>query len=118
MIDIETQVFNKIATRIRAEYDPVTVYGEYVRAPSVFPSVMVTESDNYPLERTQTSDNVENHVVLVYEINVYSNKQAGKKTQCKDIFKLVDEEMSKMGFTRTSLNPIPNLDKEIKEPAF
>jgi hypothetical protein len=110
MIDIETEIFNNIATRIRAEYNPVAVYGEHVRAPSVFPSIMVTESDNYPLERTQTSDSVENHVVLVYEINVYSNKQAGKKSECKAIFKLVDEEMSKMGFTRTSLNPIPNLE--------
>ena len=46
----------------------------------------------------------------MYELNVYSNKTAGKKTECKKIAAMVDEEMAAMGFTRTMLNPIPNMD--------
>ena len=110
MIDIENELFTKISTRIRAEYNPVSVYGEYVRAPSVFPSIMISELDNYMLERTQTSGNLENHAVLMYEVNVHSNKQAGKKSECKAIFKLIDEEMQELGFTRISLNPVDNLE--------
>jgi hypothetical protein len=108
VINIESEVFNTLATELRAEYSPISVYGEYVKAPSVFPCVTIEEKDNYVLERTQTSDGIENHAGLLYEINVYSNKSSGKKSQCKEIFTLIDGEMASMGFTRTMLNPFPN----------
>lgn len=110
MINIESEVFNTLATVLRAEYNPISVYGEYVKAPSVFPCVTIEEKDNYVLERTQSSEGIENHAGLMYEINVYSNKKTGKKSQCKDIFSLIDGEMQDMGFTRTMLNPIPDMD--------
>ena len=110
MIDIESQVFARIATRLRESFDGIYVTGEYVKTPSSFPAVSLVEMDNIPLTRTQTSDSVENHAVLMYELNVYSNKTAGKKTECKKIAAMVDEEMAAMGFTRTMLNTIPNID--------
>ena len=110
MIDIENQVFSRIATRLRETFKGIYVTGEYVKTPSSFPAVSLIEMDNAPLRRTQTSDSVENHAELMYESNVYSNKAAGKKTECKKIAGVVDEEMAAMGFTRTMLNPIPNMD--------
>lgn len=110
MIDIESQVFSRIATVLRDTFKGIYVTGEYVKTPSSFPSVSLVEMDNAPLRRTQTSDSLENHAELMYEVNVYSNKAAGKKTECKKIAKVVDEEMAAMGFTRTMLNPIPNMD--------
>ena len=110
MIDIESQVFSRIAARLRETFDGIYVTGEYVKTPPSFPAVSLVEMDNTPLIRTQTTDSVENHVVIIYELNVYSNKTAGKKTECKKIAAMVDEEMAAMGFTRTMLNPIPNMD--------
>ena len=110
MIDIESTIFERLSTLLRDNYDPISVYGEYVKAPASFPCVTIEEKDNYVLERTQSSEGIENHAVLMYEINVYSNKKTGKKSQCKDIFSLIDKEMQDMGFTRTMLNPIPNMD--------
>ena len=110
MIDIESIIFQRLSTVLRANYSEISVYGEYVKTPAVFPCVTIEEKDNYVLERTQSSGGVENHAGLVYEINVYSNKKTGKKSQCKEIFSLIDREMQDMGFTRTMLNPIPNID--------
>lgn len=110
MIDIENQVFSRIAARLRETFTGIYVTGEYVKTPSSFPAVSLIEMDNVPLRRTQTSDSVENHAELMYELNVYSNKAAGKKTECKKIASVVDKEMAEMGFTRTMLNPIPNMD--------
>jgi hypothetical protein len=45
----------------------------------------------------------------MYEVNVYSNQQTGKKSKCKEIFKIIDNEFQKLGFTRTLKEPIPNL---------
>ena len=110
MIDIESQVFSRIAARLRETFKGIYVTGEYVKTPPSFPAVSLVEMDNTPLIRTQTTDSVENHAVIIYELNVYSNKTAGKKTECKKIAAMVDEEMAAMGFTRTMLNPIPNMD--------
>ena len=110
MIDIENEVFSTIRQAIRDAHTGVYVTGEYVRTPPSFPCVMIEEQDNYPLRRTQSSDSSENHVVLMYEVNVYSNKAVGKKTECKAIAKTIDEAFLRMGFSRRMLNPIPNMD--------
>ena len=62
------------------------------------------------MERTKTSKNAENHANIVYEINVYSNKTTGKKTECKSIFKDIDREMTELGFTRIMRSPVPNME--------
>ena len=34
----------------------------------------------------------------------------GKKSECKAIAAFVDEQFAALGFTRTYLNPVPNMD--------
>lgn len=110
MIDIENELYTQIATALRAEFNPISIFGEMVKAPAVFPAVMVEEKDNSIYQRTQDSGNIENHAVLMYEVNIYSNKTSGKKTECKNIFKVIDEIFASNGFTRTLKEPIPNME--------
>jgi hypothetical protein len=110
MIDIENQIFEKISTALRAEFNPIFVSGELVKAPATFPAIYIEERANSAYQRTQDSGGLENHASLMYEVNVYSNKQTGKKSQCKEIFKIIDNEFQKLGFTRTLKEPIPNLE--------
>ena len=110
MIDIENEVFNSIATALRAKHDPISLYGEYVPSPATYPTVFIEELDNYALERTQDSGSLENHAGLMYEINVFSNLMVGKKSQAKSIFEDVDEIMAGLGFTRIVKTAIPNLE--------
>ncbi len=110
MIDVENEVFNRIATKLREQFDPISVYGEYVKSPAVFPAVMIEEKANSIYQKSQDSGNVENHVSVMYEVNVYSNKQTGKKSECKAIFKVIDDEFATMGFTRILKEPISNLE--------
>jgi len=110
VIDIENELFTKIATALREEFSSIFVTGETVKAPASFPCVSIVEMDNYTLDRTKTSGNVENHANIVYEINVYSNKTTGKKTECKAIFKDIDREMTELGFTRIMRSPVPNME--------
>lgn len=108
MIDVENEIYDRVAKRLRETFDGIGVAGEFVLSPSQFPFASIVEFDNTPLQRTQTSDSVENHATLMYEVNAYSNKARGKKAECKAIMGVVDEEMAAMGFTRTMQNPIPN----------
>lgn len=110
MIDIENEVFTQIATKLREEFNGISVYGEYIKAPAKFPAVSIEEKANTVYQRTQDSGNIENHASLMYEVNVYSNKKTGKKSECKDIFSVIDDEFSAMGFTRILKDTIPNLE--------
>lgn len=108
MIDIEVEVFSIISTKVRAEYPQIFITGEYVKSPPSFPCVSLLEADNAVYRNTRTTDSMENHAELLYEVNIYSNKTTGKKAECKDIASIIDSEFAKLGFTRTMLNPIPN----------
>ena len=110
MIDIENAIFTKVANELKAQYPDIYVTGEYVRTPPSFPCVSIEEKSNIPLTVTRTSSSNENHVALMYEVNIYSNKQAGRKTECKAVAQIADEAFERMGFTRSMLSPTPNLD--------
>ena len=110
MIDIENDIFNTVATEVRAKYPNIYMVGEYVKTPSKFPCVSLMEMDNQSYQRTEDSGNSENHASVMYEVNIYSNKTVGKKSECKEIAAVIDEQMLALGFARTMLQPIPNLE--------
>lgn len=118
MIDIETEIFNGIAKKLRNKYgENFKVYGETVLSPSEFPCACIEESDNYAYTRSQDSGSFENHAELVYDVNIYSNKRNRKKTECKEILKIIDEYFTGIGFTRITKNPI-SLDDATKYRLF
>ena len=108
MIDIENEVFDRVAKRVREQFPNIFMVGEYVKSPSSFPAVSLMEMDNSIRETTVDSGSNENHVNVMYEMNVYSNKTTGKKSECKEIVALIDKEMSALGFVRSTFTPVPN----------
>ena len=110
MINVETDIFDIVAKAVRNAYPDIYMIGENVKSPSKFPCVSLVEIDNSAYIRTQTNGSVENHADLMYELNVYSNKKSGKKSECKAIAALIDNEMAALNFSRTMLQPMPNMD--------
>ena len=110
MINVENEIFDIVAKAIRTAFNGAYVVGEYVKSPSKFPCVSIVEMDNSVYDRTQTSGSVENHADVTYEVNIYSNKTSGKKSECKAIAALIDNEFATLGLSRTMLQPIPNGD--------
>ena len=110
MIDCENEIFSVVSKSVREKYPSVFISSEYVRTPSNFPFVSLVEMSNTTYDRTQSSGGLENHVSVMYEVNVYSNKTSGKKSECKAIAALIDNEFATLGFSRTMLQPIPNMD--------
>lgn len=114
MVDIENTVFNYVANALHAAYSTISVYGEYVEAPEIFPSVSLVEDDNSEIESNVTlTREPETASQLMYTVNVYSNKTTGKKAQAKEIMNLIDERMHDMGFIRTMRSQLPNVDRTI-----
>ena len=108
MIDCENEVLTRIARVLRVKFPCINIAGEYVNAPSSFPHVSITQSDNSVVSEQMTGS-VEMAQVM-FEINIYSNKADGRKTECKSIAKVIDDVMFKMNFKRIALTPIPNME--------
>lgn len=113
MIDVENIIFTELATALRAAYNGISVYGEYVEVPATFPCVTIVESDNQVLKQTRDLSGVEHYAKVMYEINVYSNKANGKKSQAKEISNMIDGMMTDLLFTRTFRGQTPNIDRTI-----
>jgi len=108
MIDCEDEIFNRLAGVVRQHFPDIYVTGTYVRAPSRLPCVSIEEKNNAIWRNSRDSSEIENAVAVMYEVNAYSNLKNGKKKECKAIIAVVDREFTKLGFTRTMLNPLPN----------
>ncbi len=108
MIDIESEVFTFVAEGVRAAFPDAFVTGEYVKAPPRFPALSVVEYDNHVYARTSTSGETENHAELMYQLDAYSNKSVGKKSECRAIMAAADCRLRDLGFTRTFMQPVPN----------
>lgn len=110
MIDCENEVYTRIVRMLRDKFPRINVAGEYTKTPSSFPHVSITQSDNSMVSDRQDTSGKENLSLVMFEINVYSNKTEGKKTECKSIAKAIDELMFSMNFKRLAFTPVPNLE--------
>jgi hypothetical protein len=112
VIDIENEVFNTVATALRAAFKGIFVSGETVAALSSFPAATLVEMDDSVYEKTMDSSYTENHALKMWQAEAYSNKSSGKKTECKSIMSAIDDEMLKLGFVRVGCGPmaLPNAD--------
>ena len=106
---IENDVFTAVYNKITATYGANTVYvtGEYTPTPPSFPCVFVYEADNY--NAGFDGCNHEKLTGVMYQVEVYSNKQNGKKTEAKNLMATVDSVLTPLGFTRQSMQQLPNM---------
>jgi hypothetical protein len=112
--DIETDVFDAVASALSAKFGGIFITGEYVHAPESFPAVSLIEEDNSAFLPALDSEG-SHHSQLMYEVNVYSNLKSGRKAQAKEIMQEIDEKMSELGFVRLSRKPmtLPNAETSI-----
>ena len=108
MIDCENEVYTRIARVLRDKFPGINIAGEYVNAPSSFPHVSITQSDNSVVSEQMTGS--AEMAQVMFEINIYSNKADGRKTECKAIAKVIDDVMFRTNFKRMALTPIPNME--------
>lgn len=108
MNDCENEVYTRVARVLRETFPGVDIAGEYINAPSRFPHVSITQSDNSVIREYTTC--CTEMAQMMFEVNVYSNKTEGKKSECKSIMKEIDKVLFSMNFRRIALTPVPNME--------
>ena len=109
MIDFENEIFTAVATAVRSAHEGTTVKGEYVRSPATFPTVALAEIDNITVDTLVDSSREEKYAGLGYRLQVFSNKEGGRKSEAKAIFKTADDILCGMGFRRRTYSTTPEI---------
>lgn len=107
MIDIENRVFTTVKNHIIETYGELSMATEFDASPSSFPHISIVEEDNSNYSRTVDSGSNENHVKVMYEVNIYTNSTIGRKLEAKTLLGTVDTLMLQMGFDRISKTALP-----------
>jgi len=110
MIDIENLVYDTLAKALRSAHTGIFVKGEYVAIPDSFPCATIEMKESAVDKAFRSTSGIENITKIMFEVNVYSNKEGTKKKEAKSIMATVDTKMSEYGFTRTMYSPVPNLN--------
>lgn len=109
MIDYMNEIFTAVAEPVRMEHPGVMVTGEYTRQPSHFPALTLDETENVGIGRLEDSSDTEHFAGLTYRLQVFSNKQSGKKAEARAIFATADAVMRRMGFRRITYTTTPEI---------
>lgn len=107
MIDVESKVYTPLRNALVLAYPSIFVTSEPTATQAKFPAVSIVQQDNYMSINKLDSGNAEKYATVMFQVDVYSNKASGKKTQCKEIMGVIDTLMYGMNFTRLSLTPFP-----------
>lgn len=109
MIDVNNEIFQAVATVARNNHTGITVTGEYARQPSKFPMLTLDETQNVMVDQLEDSTNEEKFAGVTYRLQVFSNKQSGKRAEARAIFATADAEMRRMGFRRVTYTTTPEI---------
>ena len=109
MIDFLNEIFTNVATSVRTAHPGATITGEYTRQPSKFPTVTLDETENLTAAELVDSSDEEKFSALTYRLQVFSNKQSGKKAEARAIFSTADKVMLNLGFRRVTYTTTPEI---------
>ena len=109
MIDFNNEIFTTVAKVVRDNHVGTTVTGEYTRKPSKFPTVTLDETSNVTVDWLEDSSNEEKFAGVNYRLQVFSNKESGKRAEARAIFATADAEMRRMGFRRVTYTTTPEI---------
>ena len=118
MIDIENEIFSKCydeltASPVIAERFPdIEIKSITDLTPRQFPSVSVSETDNYTRTAGQSSSADENFAYIAYEVNIFTKGET-RKSDAKQILDIVDRFFIRRNFARTTRIEIATGDNTV-----
>lgn len=105
--EIKNAIYSEIRTHMATAVPQLNLSSEYVEQVSKLPAMTFSEIDNSVYQRMSVG-NIQNAVLLNYEINVFSNKVGEREEEARQIMYEADSVMLELGFTRTMTSPVPN----------
>lgn len=107
MIDKSNEVFTLVATELRKKFKGISVMGENIDTPKKFPTVTIDEVSNLPTH--EDGKTLNQYARVRYRVQVFSNKENGKRAEARAIYKVVDEVLQSINLKCKAYNPLPSI---------
>lgn len=107
------EVYSKVRTAVLAVSANAFVTSTYTPTPSKFPAVFVREVGRFTPIQYISLNNTENVKELTLEIQVYSNKTSGAKTEADTIMSAAESALKAQYFYEVSASPAENADASV-----
>ena len=108
MIDVEVDLFNKLATAIIEEFPDVYISSEHVLTPPMFPAVFIEQTFSSEVDQMRDSSGEENGNAIIWTFNIYSNSESDASGECRRILQIADTIMRRWNFKRLTARPTDN----------
>ena len=105
MLDFSNEIFDAVAKDLRSAYKGIKVVGEYVSAPTAFPTVTIDEIGNIPVHLDSGLNN--KYARVTYRVQVFSNLKSGKRKQAREVYSHVDTKLQELGMFAVSYTTTP-----------
>lgn len=105
MIDKSNEVFDRTMTYVINSIPGLTEenFGsDETSAPPTFPFIQIVQTRDITYKDGQDDRPQENFAILLFQVEVFSNKAEGKRSECRKIISVVDGFMHRMNFSRES----------------
>lgn len=110
MFDLQRQIFTTTANAILTQYSTCRIVNAFIYAPEVFPCVSIVLSDDGTNSRMRDSSKADNFRDITLTVDVYSNKQDGKKTEAEAIMQIIIDTLFPLNFNMVSCKPFSNIN--------
>lgn len=107
MLDFSNEIFSAVAENLRSAYKGITVKGEYDPNPAKFPCVTIDEISNVPAHMDSALKN--KYASVVYRVQIFSNKSAGKRAEARAIYSTVDDTLMELGLYAKTYTSTPTI---------
>lgn len=105
MIDKSNEIFTLVATKLREEFEGITVLGESIDIPTKFPCATIDEISNLPTELDSRTLN--KYADVRYRVQVFSASENGKRAEARKIYAVIDEVLQGINMKCKSYSPLP-----------
>lgn len=112
MIDKADEVFDRVMTYVISNHPELTELNfssDDAEAPSTFPFISIVQADTRTYTDGQDDRLQENMAIVMFRIEIYSNKAIGKREECRTLSHDIDDYMHRMNFSRESLGFVQNM---------
>lgn len=108
MLDFYTEIFSWLTYSLREKFPNIFTTKSDTTAPPKFPAESIVQKNNAVYQRTRDLQ-MENHINVLLEMNIYTNDVNTKEEQAWEIATVTADLMQSIGFNRTVCEPVPNL---------
>ena len=109
MFEIEREIFTVVADTVLATYSTCQILNKFVYAPDKFPCVSIVLGDDGTPYGMFDSSRADNFHDITLNVDVYSNKADGNKTEAEAIMQIIKDKLISLNFVMVSCKPNSNI---------